>query len=1080
MKKIPALCISIFGIIGFSLHGYSQDHAETKASTGSNYTGFSSDRVQVTPELETLTDKEFRSHPEYGVLPYNAPCTDCIELLQKRDEHHRYFVKKGTNGKEFYAQTSYGTQSYYDLKGVLRTIDTRIRPLGQPGVYAANNQPNPVLINISEKFTSLLNAGKELQVNRDLSIYVQHKNGSVTSLGTPDWSNYTAGDDGIVVHNFYPGIDLKMQVGRGKVESSYIVNKPLSLGDGWLVIRDNMKVPSDCIYDYSHCEKGGSDMYTGTLFINDKAGTPHFFIGAPAAYDENGQKDNVISLSYSLNNSNRFDLYVPIDWMSDANRSYPLVIDPVFSVVTTLPQANITGSGYNATCFQNGCSYPLAVNVPAAATITDIQTSFWFLTLGACTLDKGAWDITTGACRYPTAGTWNTCNIPIPGRCQLPTTSCWLQVKNCIPAPQCPAYTIPFVLNFYRCTQPGAGCGFSCVIADSPWDMTVTGLTMDLAPGPDQTICVGQSANISALATNGAAPFTYTWTPGNLNGSNVSVSPAVTTVYTVTASDCPGNSLQANVTVNVNPNDNPGFVINPNPACAGQQVTITGNGAALASSYDWLTPGANTASTNDQQTINVTYANAGNYNITLRWTSPVSGCVFDVVLPVAINPGVSPTATISVVPSGPVCAGTQVTFSSNVSLAGTYQWQVDGVDQPGEINPTFVTSGLTNGQQVTLKFTANGVVCGNPQVISSPIVMVVNPIVIPGVIIAANPAGTLCPGQNVTFTANPTNGGTTPGYQWQINGAGNFGSNSTFTTNSLNSGDQVSVIMTSTDPCPNPATATSNVIVVTVYPLVTVTTAGDATTCPGEPSQICATAADGNGGPYNYSWSPSGGNTDCITVSPSSTTVYTVSATDGCNSNPAKGTVTITVLPGSTPDFTYSPSDVSILSPTVSFKDLTTNGTVVSWDFGDSACGNNTSVLANPTHTFCKPGIYTVKLVTTNPSGCLDSVTYTVEIRNEYYYYIPNSFTPNGDGFNDFFGPQGTDALQSEPLNYTMSIYNRWGEKIFETENTSLPWTGVANDGGKVVEAGVYVYRIVFQNQLYSDKELVGSVTVVR
>ncbi len=469
MKKIVTLCAIVTLFISRS---YCQDGVSSNAGNGFNYTRFTDAKANITHELDSLTSKEFKSHPEYGVLPFNAPCQDCIELLQKRDENHRYFVKKGSKGKEFYAQSSYSHLNYRDENGMFHTIDKRIKPSELPGVYTAQHQYAPTTINIPEKYTSILNGGKELQFNRDVNIFVQHKDGSVTSLGQPNWSDYTAGDGGIIVHNFYPGIDLEVQVGNGNIESFYRLNKPLNLIDGWLVIRDNMKVPQGLVYDYSHCEKMDNDYYEGTLFIKSPKGTNYFFIGAPAAYDENNDHDNAINLNYQIAENGVYDLYVPIEWMNNSKRSYPLMIDPFVTAVSTLPLALITGSGYGNQCppqpFINGCAYPLNVSVPAACTITTMTYTFNYRALGSCNLNQVGWDLTWGACRSPGAGgTYHTCTIGLPRLCELLNLSCLKDFQPCLPPPQCSAYTIPMFLTLYRCVQPGAGCGFSCVIADT-------------------------------------------------------------------------------------------------------------------------------------------------------------------------------------------------------------------------------------------------------------------------------------------------------------------------------------------------------------------------------------------------------------------------------------------------------------------------------------------------------------------------------------------------------------------------------------------------------------------------------------
>ncbi len=681
--------ILTFGIaIAVTLFFFSGLHAQKPAtSAGFNYSSFTTEKKTVTSELQSLTDKQFYAHPEYGVLPYNAPCTDCIELLQKRDETHRYFVKQGTNGKEFYAQTSYSHLNYRDANGALRTIDKRIKTTEQQGIYTADHQYTPVKLNMPEKYSSILNAGKEFQFNRNVSIFIMHQDGSTTSLGEPDWSNYTAGDDGAVVHNLYPGIDLEMQVGNGHIESFYRLNKPLYLSDGWLVIRDNMKVPQELVYDFSYSEKLENNFYEGTLFINDKAGTHYFYIGAPAAYDENNEHDNAINLNYQIADNGVYDLYVPIEWMNDAKRSYPLVIDPFVSAISEVPQASITGSGYNATCFQNGCSYHLNVEVPAACCVYDLHYSFNYRALGSCNLGQAAWDLTYDTCKSPTPkGAWHTCTVPIPGLCILQDLSCyydrrldgtWLEdMKECIPPPQCNPYSMPFTLNFYRCVAPGSGdgCGFSCITADTPWDMTVYGKTLSIDSVHTSTssteICMGDSVTLTASTKICAppAPIYVSWYPGGLTGDPVNVSPTTTTTYTVIATNCAGaDSAQATVLITVSPNDNPGFVISQDSVCANTPIAISGLGAAPATSYNWTLTGGTPATVNSVQNFNVSYANAGNYNVIFNWTSPNSGCVFNDTQQVTIEScvGIFESYLSNLVSLYPNPANNQLTLSSS-------------------------------------------------------------------------------------------------------------------------------------------------------------------------------------------------------------------------------------------------------------------------------------------------------------------------------------------------------------------------------------------------------------------------------
>lgn len=176
-------------------------------------------------------------------------------------------------------------------------------------------------------------------------------------------------------------------------------------------------------------------------------------------------------------------------------------------------------------------------------------------------------------------------------------------------------------------------------------------------------------------------------------------------------------------------------------------------------------------------------------------------------------------ASVSISASAnPICAGQSVTFTAtpvNGGSAPTYQWRKNG-NVVGTNSPTYTDNALTNGNTITCTMTSNlSGVTGSPAT-SNTITMTVNSSVTPSVSISANPGTTICSGQTITFTGTPTNGGTTPSYQWRRNG-NNTGTNSpTFATSALNNGDVISVIMTSNSPCASPTTAISNTLTITV------------------------------------------------------------------------------------------------------------------------------------------------------------------------------------------------------------------------------------------------------------------------
>jgi hypothetical protein len=168
-----------------------------------------------------------------------------------------------------------------------------------------------------------------------------------------------------------------------------------------------------------------------------------------------------------------------------------------------------------------------------------------------------------------------------------------------------------------------------------------------------------------------------------------------------------------------------------------------------------------------------------------------------------------------------ICTGQSVTFTAVPTNGGstpTYQWQVNG-SNVGTNSSTYTTTGLTNGQVVTCIMTSNMAGATNNPATSNSVTMVVTAPVTPAVSIASNDANnTICSGQSITFTATPTNGGSTPTYQWQVNGS-NVGTNSaTYTTTGLTTGAVVTCTMTSSNTCVTTSTANSSSITVTVNP----------------------------------------------------------------------------------------------------------------------------------------------------------------------------------------------------------------------------------------------------------------------
>lgn len=173
-------------------------------------------------------------------------------------------------------------------------------------------------------------------------------------------------------------------------------------------------------------------------------------------------------------------------------------------------------------------------------------------------------------------------------------------------------------------------------------------------------------------------------------------------------------------------------------------------------------------------------------------------------------------------------------------------------------------------------------------------------------------------------------------------------------------------------------------------------------------------------------------------------------------------------------DFAYTPdTDLSNFNNTVQFIDKSTGAEHWNWQIGP----NFNTLEQNPVYTFQDTGAMRIRLLITHPSGCRDSITKELDIRPEITWTMPNAFTPNGDGKNDeFFGKGFLYGVTQ----FKMSIYNRWGELVYETTNPNDKWNGEQRNSGGMSPEGVYVYIVTFTGPRGEANEFKGFATVVR
>lgn len=204
----------------------------------------------------------------------------------------------------------------------------------------------------------------------------------------------------------------------------------------------------------------------------------------------------------------------------------------------------------------------------------------------------------------------------------------------------------------------------------------------------------------------------------------------------------------------------------------------------------------------------------------------------------------------------------------------------------------------------------------------------------------------------------------------------------------------------------------------------------------------------------------------------------TMTSAEGCEGTTQKINY-INVAPQPVADFTANPMVLSTANPNVNLTNESTGATNYIWSFGDDS-PTETAQDVSHKYTTEKSQNYIVTLIAYDGNlACSDTTNRVIRIKEQVIYYVPNTFTPDHDNFNETFQP--IFASGYDPYSYTLLIYNRWGELLFESHNVNVGWDGTY--GGKIVPDGSYVWKITFKEpKSMSDKHhtKVGHVTLLR
>ncbi len=430
---------------------------------------------------------------------------------------------------------------------------------------------------------------------------------------------------------------------------------------------------------------------------------------------------------------------------------------------------------------------------------------------------------------------------------------------------------------------------------------------------------------------------------------------------------------------------------------------------------------------------------AGTYSVSVRTPE---GCIITDATIVVTEPAI---VNASASNNGPYCTGATTALIGSSSTAGTltYQWTGPGGYSSSGQNPTDATQAGT----YTLVVTSSNTCTSLPQT--------TNLVIAPSSPITVTKTDPLCSGGTSGSATVTTSAPGTLTYLWSPSG-GNAATASnllpgTYTVQVTNQAGCVSSgSVTIIDPAPMQLSLTNTTV-----------------NCGLKDGSVTATVAGGTGN-ISYAWTPGGQTTNSITNL--SVGAYSVVATDvnGCS-------VTSSVFVDQTLPLNLTVNPVTA----VIFEDESVSlnasfspyipGVVYSWS---PTNGLSCIDCPNPIATPGDSTIYQVTITTTD--GCVDqdSISIITKIRCGEHL-IPNSFSPNGDGVNDVFKVYGKCIVAIK-----MSVYDRWGEKVFDTETLDFGWDGTLN--GQIMNTGSYVYQIdlSFNDGRYITEK--GNINLVR
>ncbi len=572
-------------------------------------------------------------------------------------------------------------------------------------------------------------------------------------------------------------------------------------------------------------------------------------------------------------------------------------------------------------------------------------------------------------------------------------------------------------------------------------------ISVSVAGNPTLSVVGGSLCASSSATLTASGATSYTWFPASglstVNGASVIATPSVSTNYTVTGltGACTGSAVASVSVIAVNPV----ITASSNTYCiGGTGLTLTGTGA---STYSWSPPfglsSTSGATVSASPTVTTTYTVTGS-------TGACSGTQ-------SISIAVAPIASLSIVSGGTLICPNSTGSTLTASGASTYTWL------PG----AQTTSTLQANPPVTTTYTVAGQSAAGCATFPAVITVSVSP-AINATVTASSPS--VCLTKTVAISAMPTGASYT--YTW-LPGVSIQGSNSGASI-IAKPVSTVTVIYTVT--ISNGLCQETNTVSLQAFdcipPVSSFTTLTNDSIC--TKGCVSFTATSSGIQPFTYQWlfpggtPPTSNNQDPVVCYPSSGT-YPVSLITGNAFGNDTVVMTNYIHVADTPSVRAFGDTLLSLGQTAPVG-VTGNATSYYWtpDNGSIACATCTNTVVQPT--------VTTKYMVTGSNSPYCKRKDSILVKVDFVcgdFFIPNVFSPNGDGLNDEVNIHGFCIAT-----FNLRIFNRWGELVFQTTDKTLGWDGTFR--GKPMDTGVFVYSvdgITIENKPFSQK---GNITLLR